>query len=81
MKEKFKKASSKVAKFFDKAEDVICNPFDITFTLRKKKNPEKPALTVNLKGEVSKRLILFLTILGALTTIFTIFKIARLFKK
>lgn len=80
MKEKIRNVKSKINRFVNKAEDIVCRPFDITFALRRKKDPENAVVTVNVKGEVSKKALLFLSIVGALTTAAVIYKTVKFIK-
>lgn len=52
-------------------------PFDLSFSLRNKRDPENPFATVTLKGEISKKIILTLAALGAVASVITVFKIVR----
>ncbi|MBQ8837369.1 MAG: hypothetical protein IJ002_07695 [Clostridia bacterium] len=76
MKEKVEK----IKRFINKAEEAISRPFDITFALRRKKDPENPVLTVSLRGEISKKLLLFLSVIGALVTVAAVCKTVKAIK-
>ncbi len=56
-------------------------PFDLSFAFRKKSDPDNPFMTVNLRGEVAKKITLFLAALGAVAAIITIIKTVRFIKK
>lgn len=81
MKEKLAKTKAKIKNAYNKAEDVIYRPFDVTLALRRKKNSDEPFATLNLKGQLSKKVVVFLTLIGALTTLALIFKVVKILKK
>ena len=56
-------------------------PFDLSFAFRKKSDPDNPFLSVNLKGEVARKITLFLAAFGAVAAIITIIKTVRFVKK
>ena len=81
MKERITKTKNKIKNAYNKAEDAIYRPFDVTLALRRKKNSGEPFATLNLKGQLSKKVVVFLTLMGALTTLVLTFKIVKLLKK
>lgn len=81
MNEKIVKVKSKIERCVKKAEDLICRPFDVTFSLRKRSKPESPVVTVNVKGEVPKKALLFLSVIGVITTAIAICKTVKFFKE
>ncbi|MBQ6893196.1 MAG: hypothetical protein IJN48_03230 [Clostridia bacterium] len=64
-----------------KPQENNARPFDLSFAFRSKKEPKDPIMTINLKGEISKKVVLVLAAIGAVASIITIIKTVRFIKK
>lgn len=53
--------------------------FNINLSLKRKEDPENPLLAINVKGEIPREIIAFLSILGGITLLVGIWKILRKF--
>lgn len=53
--------------------------FNINLSLKRKSDPEHPLVTVNVRGEIPREVVAFLSILGAITLLVGIWKLIRKF--
>lgn len=79
MNEKITVWKVQAKRFCKKAKNALHRHFNITFSLKRKKDPENPLLSVNVKGEIPRELIAFLAILGGITLLWGIWKLIRRF--
>ncbi len=77
MNEKLTLAKVKAKRFCKKAKSALHRHFDITFSLKRKKDPEHPLLSVRLQGEIPREVVAFLALLGGITILFGIWKWIR----
>lgn len=77
MNEKITVWKVKAKRFCKKAKNALHRHFDVTFSLKRKKDPENPLLSVNVKGEIPRELIAFLALLGSITLVWGLWKIIR----
>lgn len=77
MKEKIQKAKLKLKKICSKIRANLSRKFDITLSLRGRKDSEKPVLSLNLKGEIPREAVAFFALLGAVTMLLGVIKLIR----
>ena len=77
MNEKITIAKVKAKRFCKKAKNALNRHFNITFSLKRKKDPENPLLSVNVKGEIPREIVAFLAVLGGITLVWSIWKLIR----
>ena len=77
MNEKITIAKVKARRFCKKAKNALNRHFNITFSLKRKKDPENPLLSVNVKGEIPREIVAFLAVLGGITLVWSIWKLIR----
>ncbi len=59
----------------------LSRQFDFTLSFRRKKQDEKPLVSVNVKGEIPREVVAFFALLGAFTAVCSIIKLIKLIKK
>lgn len=69
----------KVKRLCKKIRASLSRFFNINFSLKRKGDPEHPLVTVNVKGEIPREVVAFLSILGGITLLVGIWKIVRKF--
>ncbi len=77
MNEKITIAKVKAKRFCKKAKSALNRHFNITLSLKRKKDSENPLLSVNVKGEIPREFVAFLAILGGITLLFGIWKLIK----
>lgn len=77
MNRKITVAKVKVKRLEKKARAALNRHFNITLSLKRKKDPEHPLLSLNLKGEIPREAVAFFALLGALTCLYAILKLIR----
>ena len=77
MNKKITVAKVKAKRLCKKAKSLLHRHFNITFSLKRKRDPETPLLSVNVKGEIPREIVAFLAILGGITLLCGIWKLLR----
>ncbi len=77
MNTKITKAKLKAKRLHKKVKARLSRKFDVTLSLRGKKEGQKPFLSLNLKGEIPKEAVAFFALIGALTLIWGMIKLIR----
>ncbi|MBQ4556484.1 MAG: hypothetical protein IJA60_02410 [Clostridia bacterium] len=71
------KAKLKFKRFSKKARGILSRKFNISLSLRRKKEPDNPVVSVNVKGEIPREVVAFFAIFGALTFVWGMIKLIR----
>ncbi len=77
MNKKITLAKVKAKRFTKKARAALSRRFDFTLSLKNKKDPEHPLLSLNLKGEIPREVVAVLALLGFATALWTLVKLIR----
>ena len=77
MNRKITLAKVKAKRLGKKARAAISRRFDFTVSLKNKKDPEHPLLSLNLKGEIPREIVAFLAVLGLFTALCAVVKLVR----
>ena len=77
MNTKITKAKLKAKRLSKKIRGKLSRKFDVTLSLRGRKNTESPLLSFNIKGEIPREVIAAFALLGAVTALWGIIKLIR----
>lgn len=77
MNRKITLARLKAKRFRKKARAALSRRFDFTLSLKNKKDPEHPLLSLNLRGEIPREVVAVLALLGFATALWTLVKLIR----
>lgn len=77
MNRKITLAKVKAKRLAKKARAALSRRFDFTLSLKNKKDPEHPLLSLNLKGEIPREVVAVLALLGFATALWTLVKLIR----
>lgn len=77
MNKKITVAKVKAKRLQKKARALLHRRFNITLSLKRKKDPENPLLAVNVKGEIPREVVALLSILGGITLLWGIWKLIK----
>lgn len=77
MNRKITVASVKAKRLKRKVSGMLSRRFDISLALGRRKNAEKPLLSVRLQGELPRELVAFLALIGSLTLFCGLIKLLR----
>lgn len=61
-------------------KDTANRPFDLSFAFRKKSDPDNPVVSVNVHGELAKKVTLALAAIGLVASLIAIFKAYKFVK-
>lgn len=70
-------AKLKVKRLCKKARSALSRRFDLTVSLKNKRDPAHPLLSLNLKGEIPREVVAFLAVLGFFTAVYALIKLIR----
>ena len=77
MNRKITLAKVKAKRFTKKARAALSRRFYCTRSLKNKKDPEHPLLSLNLKGEIPREVVAVLALLGFATAVWALVKLVR----
>lgn len=77
MNRKITLAKVKAKRLAGKARAAISRRFDFTVSLKNRKDPEHPLLSLNLRGEIPREVVAFLAVLGFVTAVWALVKLIR----
>lgn len=77
MNEKITVAKVKAKRFCKKVKNALSRHFNFSFSLKRKKDPENPLLSVNVRGEIPREVVAFLAVLGSITLVWSLWKLIR----
>lgn len=77
MNRKITVAKVKAKRLGKKARAALNRNFNITLSLKRKKDPEHPLFSLNLKGEIPREVVALFALLGALTCLCAVFRLIR----
>ena len=77
MNRKITLAKVKAKRFTRKARAALSRRFDFTVSLKNRKDPEHPLLSLNLKGEIPREVVAFFAALGFITALWALVKLIR----
>ena len=64
-------------RLWKKVQGCLHRHFHFNFSLKRKDDPDDPLLSLNVKGQIPREVIAFLSVLGALTLLCGIWKLLR----
>ncbi len=79
MNRKITIAKLRAKRFCKKARAALSRRFDVTFSLKNKKDSAHPWLSLNLKGELPREVVAFFALLGLLAAVCALLKLIRRF--
>lgn len=77
MNRKITLARLKAKRFRKKTRAALSRRFDFTVSLKNRRDPAHPWLSLNLKGEIPREVIAFLAALGFITAAWALIKLIR----
>ena len=77
MNRKITLAKVKAKRVTRKARAALSRRFDFTVSLKNRKDPEHPLLSLNLKGEIPREVVAFFAALGFITALWALVKLIR----